>query len=448
MKKQFDHSFAWALWGSIVFEMLKIGQNIALLHLSVPPLYGLIGSVFAIIYLAVRIADFGATNTLAPYFHTLMASKAQCKKILLYGFLGPALFMVAITIGGALWFCSYRIALHNTLILFIVIPLVILFETLRLFFRQLLHMTFQSRQVIITELALFLFYLTLVWTPIIMLGVKPSLNLIFIPYLVDSTLAIGIFYLLFIKFYRKLPSEQSILETTFWSRFTKLRILNYFLRIGKNMFTSNLLTPLFALQFGLTQAGIFYFASILATSIQALVKATLEYAGNTLFAHVKTHEHKSKQMAFTMVADKLMLILIPISLFLIFNYKRLMLVGMHRTITNEILTLSGLYLAVTFTEFFFSLYEQFYILQEAVLTVVFIRALEFLAFYWVITLYSYTSPAMILVGTFMVRVVSFAFMAIIAYWRWNIKPKIRISFSYAIGCLGIALFCLLLLSIR
>ncbi len=452
LKKRFNHSFSWNLWGSLIFETFKIGQNVLLLHLMAPALYGMVGSIFAIAYLAVRLADFGTANTLTPYFHHMTKSKQHFKKILFKGFLRPVFWAIALAVAGALWFCSYKMVVGNKLILFVVIPAIIILETLRLFFRQFLHMAFQSKQVIIIELSLFLGYLAAVWIPILGFQVVPSLNLIFLPYVADSVLAVIILGAMSRAFYKKLPSDNRAehikLSKKFWNKLNRTRILNYFLRIGKNMFTSNLLTPLFALQFGLKQAGIFYFASVLATSLQSIVKAILSYSGNALFAHVKNHEAGSKQTAFAMVTNKLMLVLLPVSIFLVFNFKKLMLLGMNQSTTNAILTLSALYLAITFTEFFFSLYEQFYILEEAVWTVVVLRALEFLAFYGVISLYSHTSPAMILLGIFVVRIASFSIMALTAYFRWNIKPELKVSGRYIFGSLSISLACLLLLSWR
>ena len=448
IQKQFNHSFKWNLWGSIIFEGLKMAHNILLLRLVAPSLYGLIGSIFAITYLAVRLADFGATNTIAPYFHLLKKTTAGFKKLILKGFLCPVLITMLISMTGALLFCYYKITIQSSLLVFIVIPLLVLLETLRMFFRQFLHISFQSKAIIITELSLFFGYLAMVWIPIFVLGIKPSLNIIFIPYLIDSLLALIIFFFLMRKFYKTLPVTQDHqLPQTIWSKLPKTMILNYFLRIGKNMFTSNLLTPLFALQFGLKQAGIFYFASVLATSIQAIVKTVLSYSGNALFAHVKTQENKDKQAAFNLVGNKLIVVLLPIALLLALNYKKILAFGSIQSMTTSILTLSSLYLIITFTEFFFSLYEQFYILEEAVLPVVLLRLLEFLAFYGVITWYSYTSPALILTGIILVRFVSFFVMAAIAYSLWRIKPTFKLSFRYIVGCLGISLVCMLLLSI-
>lgn len=447
IKKQFNHSFKWNLWGSIIFETLKMAHNIILLRLVAPSLYGLIGSIFAITYLAVRLADFGATNTLAPYFHLFKKTKSSFKTLIFKGFLRPVFMTTLITMTAALLFCYNKIAIQNHMLTFIVIPLLVLLETLRMFFRQFLHILFQSKAIIITELALFFGYIAIVWIPLIGFSVTPSLNLIFLPYLADSILALVIFFYFMFKFYKTLPEQDYQHSEAMWSKLTRTRILNYFLRIGKNMFTSNLLTPLFALQFGLKQAGIFYFASVLATSIQAIVKTILNYSGNALFAHVKTHENKQKQDAFSLVGNKLIVVLLPIIVFLIFNYKKLLVFGSLESMSNSILTLSGLYLIITFTEFFFSLYEQFYILEEAVFPVVALRFLEFLAFYGVITLYSYTSPALILTGIILVRFVSFLAMAVIAYSLWNIKPTFKLSLRYIVGCLSISLVCMFLLSI-
>jgi hypothetical protein len=76
------------------------------------------------------------------------------------------------------------------------------------------------------------------------------------------------------------------------------RASNYLLRLSRNIFAVHFLTPLFAFQFGLKTAGLFFFASKLAKIVSAVVKLSIGYSGNGLLARVKNQDLETKCAVF------------------------------------------------------------------------------------------------------------------------------------------------------
>ena len=266
-----------------------------------------------------------------------------------------------------------------------------------------------------------------------------TLNCIFIPHLIDSTSAVIIFAFLIRRYYKTLPnSPEHKLPPSLAKRLMTTRLFNYLLRVSKNMFTQNLLTPLFAVKFGLTSAGLFYFASIVISSIQSVVKAVIGYSGNSLLANIKQSPQSVKKEAFNVLSQKLIKLVAPILLFLIINHRGIIKLSYRHDATSYTISLSLLYLIISFTEFFFILYEQFYIIEEAANKLFFFKLFEFAIFYGLITSSIVSNPIITLVGLIVLRLISFFIIAFNAYYLWKIKPNLTTNISYLIICIIIS----------
>jgi hypothetical protein len=205
------------------------------------------------------------------------------------------------------------------------------------------------------------------------------------------------------------------------------------------MFTSNFLTPLFAIKFGLASAGIFYFASTLANAIQAMVKSVIGYSGNALLASIKESGQAAKKEAFNILCQKLIKLTAPFIIFLAINHKAITTLSSAHTVTSHTISLCLLFLIISFSEFFFILYEQFYIIEEAANKLFFFKLLELSIFYGLITSEVISSPVTTLIGLICIRFVSFTIIAINAYYYWHIRPNLKSNLSYLAGCAALSL---------
>ncbi len=457
--QKFICAFHWNLIGSISYESLKVLHCFLLFTKLDSATCGFVGSLFSIIYLITRIADFGATNSIPPFHKLFTRNKENFRYFLvrysliphlplilggviivaLIPFFGPFADALKIHLPSAIknifdalanW--AAPLTINNMTLYLVVLPLIIILETIRSFFRQFLHTIFQSKTIVIAELIIFLGYLAATWIPNIIYGYPLTLNLIFIPHLADSVLALIVFMIMVHNFYQTLPEGHSDLPPHLWKRVAATKSFNYLLRVTRHMFTSNFLTPLFAIKFGLKAAGVFYFASTLANTAQAIVRSIVNYSGGALFASLKDASQREKKQAFDLIAKKLVRIVAPCIIFMIINYRSIIRLGQSGEITDVTFSIALLFLIISFTEFFFILYEQFYIIEEAAEKLLVFKLFEVAIFYGLVTMSPSDSQVATLISIIFIRILSFAVIAINAYYNWKIMPNFMTNYRLAL----------------
>jgi hypothetical protein len=447
IEQKFHSGFRWTLAGSIVFEILKTSHNLLLLHM-LPALYGFIGSSFAIFYFVARIADFGATNSLSPFYRLFTQNKHSFRNKFLKLYLLPTLAPLTLLTVGAIWFYSKNFPTAPRILALVLIPALIISETIRMFLRQFLHLAFKNRTVISIEFSTFSVYLLVLWLPVLATGTPPVLNAVFMFFLAESIIANTIFIATAKRLYRSIPDETPTDETSaagdraatgkmqqaLWRKTFKVRVYNFFLRVSRDIFTMNVLTPLFAIRFGLKQAGLFYMAGTLATSLQSIVKATIGYSGGALLANLKNQSLGVQANAFRLLSKKLIYVILPIICIIAANHKAIIKLSQTHSTTSIVAAFSLIYFFITFTEFFFILYEQFYILQEASRKLFMLKAFEFLMFYSMVSTLHGTSPIPILFGVIVIRIISLMIVGINGYYEWKIALDFRIRWPVLLIC--------------
>lgn len=441
----------WNFGGSVVYEIIKTLHNFFIIRFLSIEEYGLIGSVLSIIYLSVKMADIGTTHALPPFFSLLRKDKNLFSTIFLRFFIIPLVPAMAITAGIVSWICYYKFLPSAAVSYLWIIPLLVFLETLRSFFRYFLHFSFQSHYVVSFEVASFFSYIAAIWIQFLWFRtIVAPLHMILLAHLVDSLFIVSFFIIMIIKYYRALPaeSETKIVAHDVKTRINKMRIFNYLLRISRELFTNHFLTPFFALRFGLPKVGLFFFAGSLATSIQSVLKAVIGYSGTALFANVKEDDLIQKKKAFQLLFRKLMQMLTPLLMSICVCLPTIITIS-KSYISGEIVLVSLLLFCVLISiEFFFMLYEQFYIMEESAQHLFIVKSFEFFLLYIVLGS-SYFNLGMI--GTFAwvvgIRFFSFFIIVINAYYRWRMYPSFSnvFSFKHTIGGVVLAYLCILVL---
>ena len=95
VKKKFSAGFRWSLWGSITYELIKTFHYFLLLMMLDTFTYGLVGSIFSIIYFTTKLADIGSTYSLPPFFHLFFKSRASFKRLFFNYFFLPQLPIIS-----------------------------------------------------------------------------------------------------------------------------------------------------------------------------------------------------------------------------------------------------------------------------------------------------------------------------------------------------------------
>lgn len=400
-------------------------------------LYGLMGNIFSCTYFAAKLIEGGAAFTIPAFFYA-MQTKHDFKKVFLGYFLIP-IIPIGLIVSTIVIIFYQNAFLHNNSLL-ITIPLLMILEALRSLLRQFLHTAFQSKQTIAGELVIFTGYLMIVWGGIGILEIQPTLEFLFIPYLVDSLTSIVMLSFFTYRFYTTLPDQgkHAIYEKPLLHSYLKNRIFNFLLKTSKDIFTSNFITPLFAIKFGLAEAGIFYFASNMATALQAVIKASIGYSGSALLANIKNHSLQEKKNAFSIISGKLFSILCPLLIIVCINYSGTIQLGVAYGLSKTTILFAILYFFIIFSEFFFLLYEQFYLVEQASQTLVTCKLFELSLFAIVIFAIPISTPIILLSHIVGVRVLTFFVVALNGYWRWRIIPHPHIHLASTLVAIAIA----------
>ncbi|MBD3231150.1 hypothetical protein GF322_00655 [Candidatus Dependentiae bacterium] len=429
--KSFFTGFKWNIFGSIFYEILKVGHQFLLLKILDQSSYGLMGSIFSIIYLTIYLTDLGYVNTIPTFFNIFTKNKQNFTNIFLkkYSYPQIALMLITAATTTCLYTKSFFYSIYSPYTF--IIPSIIFAESIRIALRRFLHLAFKSKNLVIIESIFAALYMLAIWTPYIFLKIPMTLNLIFIPHLIDSVIVIIFMIIMIYKLYKKLPSEKNkVKNKNLLPRILKARLFNYSININKQFYTGNFLTPFFASNFGLKDAGIFNLINHVAEAIRSILKATAIFSGNALLAFFKEKTNKAKQYAFHLINKKLNIILYPFIIFTVINYKIISCLKDLQNIPPEAFATGILFLFLTMADYFFILYEQFYIIEEQSGSLFLFKLFEFILFYTIIISNNTISPFGAIFGILIIKAISFTLIAINAYVKWKIKLTFRISYIY------------------
>ncbi len=434
--------------GSFLYEASRFVHQIALFKMLGVKSYGMIGTLFSIIYLTIHIADFESGSSLLPFLHSLKKSRPLFFRFITsYAIFNIALLKVAAC--AALLFSSTFLPGSTSIMKFVIFSLIVS-EGIRMFLRFLLQTSFLAKQTVVTDLSLTMGYYLMVWIPVLLFQIPLSPLLLFGPYLLCSLCSVVVFSYFFIRFGFTLPATQESAPINIIRRIAKIRLLNHTTHISNQLFTGNFLAPLFALKFGLEYAGILKFASYLADSIKAIIKVSIGFSGSALLAHFKARSITIKRKVFRALWKTFNTVLYPIIIFLLINYKKVMLLFLatHQTagrtiisgvLSHHILVLSFILLLISITEHFFVAYEEFYLLEEKVGILLLFKLFEFTLFYGIIIMAARQSAFATLLSAVIVRLISFSLLALHAYSRWKIAPTFAIKPRYIVVSFVISL---------
>lgn len=423
--KKFNQNFRWTLIGSLLYEISKSLHNFLLLNILPSTLYGLLGGFISSIFMMVRITDIGLTNSLAPFIKEATDSRQTFKNIILKFYLLIHIPLQIIALACLPMIASKFMHIELSGKLLFLVAIIIFTETLRSFARLLLHTTFKSKITVAIELISFTIYMLGIWFPIIIYHKTPTIFSLLLPLLIDSLFSLTLLTFVIIKkIYLPLKLSANSLPKI-KKRIIKIRLINTTLRLSRELFNSNFLTPFFIAKFGLQQAGIFFFAGSLSNSMLAIFRSTMNYPGAALLANLKDAPQEEKKSAFKLLCQKLTLFIAPPIIFCTINFQMLLKMGQSFNLTQNILALIGLFTVITFSEFFFILYEQFYIVEEASARFLGFKFIEFILFYILVIKPTQTSIPMALISIIIIKSITFIMIATDAYIKWKITPFLK-----------------------
>jgi len=438
VKQKFASSIRWTIVGSVCYEMLKlVHQYFLFKHLPLP-MYGLMGTLFSIVFLAIHFSYLVPEHSLTPFLSVISSSKQNFRKLLPWYVL-PQLPLLIIGAFVAI-FLYARSSLSELPPCFLWVPFcLIIAEGLRMFFRTLLHMIFIHKPTISIELCITIGYFATIWIGHLFLKVPFSMAFIFVPYLVGSVIALCLFSLLLFQFYRSLPLQShASADDNILNRILKTSSYNYAMSITKNLFTGNFIVALFAQRFGLAEAGLFKFASYIADAMKGILHAVLGFSGSALLASLKQRSLSTKISAFRIINEKINKVIYAILIIMVANFKHLAGGGGGGSLLELALLPAALFLLLTFLGHWSEVYVKFYTLQEQTRTAFFYKAFEAVLVVIVLGFGFVASPTMTMLALAMVKVVCFMLLSNDAYHKWRITPSLFPGWRFIVASTIIA----------
>lgn len=433
----FNAKARWNLFGSAIYEGLRIAHNTILAILFTPQVFGLVGSLFASTFLVVRLSDAGATNTLLPFFGYLERSQQTFKSFFVRRLLLPVFITAPIGAGLA------SIFLHTTdhkmlASCAVILPLLIFSETIRSFLRQFLHLAGQSKQTVLTDHITFCAYVLVCWPTLFFIPSMRTPFFIFALFLIDSLVGLASFLILTRRFASTLPKTVPHEQEPPLRAFYLARLYAWLMRICKELFSSNALTPLFAATVGLKQAGLFYFAATLAMALHAMMRSVIGYAGASFFISARKVSMPAHQ-AFTLVSQKLSSILLVLTSFFVFSYHDITKLTHATAAPSQLTIFFVLYFAIVVIEFTLLLYEQQYQFEQAGAKALQWRALELLLVYVTTRGFISFQPVPALTCILLAKTGTLMALALSGYRRWGIHLSLHMPTHKVLTLIGTSL---------
>jgi hypothetical protein len=428
IKKQFKSSVKWNLSGSLIFEFFHISFHFMLLGALGSRFYGLMGALFSLVYLPIYLSDFGFITALPAYVHTLTESKKNLRTYFLSYVATQFPFIalgIAITFGYYATFFSSNSLILPALALTILLTLS---EGLRMFLRFFLHTQFFNKQVIFIELFFMLLYMAAVVGPYYLFGSPILVHRIFYYYFANSIASNLYFSSLVFRLYKTLPNIETDPPKDFLRTIAKNRIFNHSIHVGKHLISGEFLVPLFAVRFGLKEAGFLKLATTVAHSIKALVKSAIHFSGSAFLTKLKKHYSKTPSEAFQVMGASLNKLIYVIIIVLVVNYRpiKMLLSAYYPNLKTAFIYLF-MFIIITLLQQLAVAYEQFYLVENATQKLFYLKLFEGILFLGIAVLSRSASPTILLSSIVLVQLVSFSLIATHAYAKWKLKPYTKIS---------------------
>jgi len=431
LKNKFSTATKWNLSGTIFFEALKLINQFFLLKNMELANYGKLGTIFSIIFLTIHLSGFEAENSIYPFISEITKSKNIFRSFFKnYIFLQILFLVTGATL--SLLFLKNKFSLA----LLIVIFLLIIFEGLRILMRSALYLLFLNKKTILTESALTIAFIILSWAPTLIFHQSPTIFNILLSYLITSIIAVIIFLFFLSSYSYELENSTEKLNTNFLKRIIKTRCLNSLIKSSSYFFSENFLIPFFAFKFGFELAGVFKFASYIARSIKSIAHVIIGFTGGALLSNLKRASLYAKQEAFLLISNQLNKILFFILIFLIINYQNIFLPIYQ---SKTIILSSTLFLFFIISEHLLTLYEQFYLVEEALNKLITFKMLEFALLYLTLTLGKTLNPVEFFLMLLIIRMLIFVILALNAYTLWKIKPNFKIQLKFLLITIAVSL---------
>lgn len=295
---------AYAGLEALVYQLLLVAHQSMLYAIIDRHLYGLIGAAFSLVYLGATITNLGLDQALTAHFQQATKNRTSYKKLVGYQ-AGYNLLLALLLLLP--FYCiakSYYAATYSAIELLIII-LCILIETYKKSSKNIMYLMLRHRFIALSELIHITSYVACVWL-LLYMGIQPGITTFFIPLIAISSAQTTLHGLVITQYYYQLPDRPTA-HTIDWQPIIQERCAYYFNQLSHTIYSPNLLVPLFAATYGMELAGLLKLASMIAYSINSIIRHTFGAACAGIFSALQRASLADKQHAFASVDNYLII---------------------------------------------------------------------------------------------------------------------------------------------
>lgn len=207
-----SRSLRWIGFEAISYQLVLLLHQLALFKVVDYTLYGVVGTLFSLVYLAVSIADFGLESSISPFFAQLLLNGSRFRRFFILQLL-PNLFFAGILAAGFFFIGRLSFLSSISVQMFLILVGLVVTETVKKTLRTAIHLAFLNSEAAFIEIGSIFLYVGSVWT-FYFLGFPITLLLVFVPmFLVSLFSAVCMFFVLFL-FSLRLPKKSCVTSYT------------------------------------------------------------------------------------------------------------------------------------------------------------------------------------------------------------------------------------------
>ena len=430
--KRFINSVVWNAVESIVYHAVLLAHQIALFKTITPANYGLIGSIFAIIYLVITLMNLGLDASLAPFFTRFSTNRQAFYQFAITQILINYILYACILCGVFItqYFFAPSLFINVDTLSLTLIAAIIATESIKRTAKVLLQLAFKFKYTVFGEIGTITMFVCLVWGGFIY-GFELNSTLIFSSMLIVSIIETVLFCLFLYRWYQALPTHKIPTQQKIGWQIGKTRIFNYCNQISKLIISGNLLVPFFAASFGLESAGILKLASNITHSITTVLEKIFGTSSSVILAQARNMDLGAKQKLFLFMTNRSNQILLCCLVFCLVNYHSLL-----DTSATSLLPILYLYFLIHFCDTFFIIYETFYVTEERAN---YLLLFNMISLAWFVLIFNYAhSPVQTLVCILLTRILFYTLISITSFVIWKIRPSLYLRPRYILGSLAIS----------
>lgn len=400
LKKLFSWALTWSALEALSYYTILTTHLVALFYTTDAIVYSTQGSLFALVYLFITLANGALELAIIPVF-SLLNKTVEGKNYLIHKILIQTwiLFLTPFAMGLVIkYFFATCVPLwaidfltYKCLLIF---SLLVTSEGTKKNLRALLHLTLHYRALATLEFLNIISYVVLLWG-LYFYGFTLSIPLLIGTFLSVSLITTLILFLIILFHYHtniykvlfkkttnpEIPEYKIISSLFFTTRFYSF--INQLMRI---IFSGNFLLPFLTLKVGIAHAGLLALVNGITSTSASIIQRIFGSVGATLFAHTKNSDHHKQQVFQWLTSTSHTLSLIFLVIFII-NIPHFIQLNAQELSTNTI-SLLILFFLVHIVESSFVIYEKLLIAHNQAYLLIYLNSahglfcLALSYFYW------------------------------------------------------------------